>query len=46
MLSQKEKIAMHAWENSTLTEFSEAPLLVRSAGVIIVALSIVFTLLG
>lgn len=45
MLSQKKKNAIHAWEDSALNEFSEAPLLVRGVGLVIVVLSTIFALL-
>jgi hypothetical protein len=46
MLSKKKKKAIHAWEDSALTEFSEAPILVRAVGMVIVAISTVFALLA
>jgi hypothetical protein len=46
MLNKNAKVALKNWKNSDMTEFSEAPILVRVVGMAIVAVSTVLALIA
>lgn len=44
MVKNNVKNALNAWKKNDIAEFSEAPILVRIVGLVIVAISTVFAL--
>jgi hypothetical protein len=46
MLNKNAKVALKNWKNNEMTEFSEAPILVRVAGLAVVTVSTVLALVA